>query len=104
MGEIVEAASSCQLATVVEPVGPVVLLKGDTEVGRAMPAVGPPGSAEMYAARDVFVSGSASVRLVYDGLGIRPERRRYLDWLNQELSNYQAVSVDKLRAWMPGLS
>ncbi len=103
VAEVVRAARDRGLEAAVEPAGPVRLSAGGKAMGAVVPVVRPPDSSEIYANRERLAPGGDRVRLVYDGLGVRTDRRAYLVWLNDELRKYRTLSIEELPRWLAAL-
>jgi hypothetical protein len=108
VGEIVDEAARRGLRATVDPRGPVTLADARTgreiaRAGKAMPVIGLPSGETIFGATVTLAPGGKGVRLVYDGLGMSPERRRLLDWLNRQVPDFRSVPIDAIDGWLDEL-
>jgi hypothetical protein len=108
VGEIVDSAVRRGLRAIVEPGGPVNLADqgdgiGRARTGKAMPIAGLPSAECIFSSSPSLAPGGDGVRLVYDGLGMSPQGRRFLAWLDQQIPSYRFVPVDAIDGWLDQL-
>jgi hypothetical protein len=110
IGEIVDRATRRGLRVGVNPGGLVTLTETESGTrtkparnGKVMIVVGLPSAESVFNSSSNLAPGGVTVRLVYDGLGISPRKRSLLDWLNQQVPNYQSLPVDAVDEWLDGL-
>lgn len=102
-GEIQHRAGRAGLTAVVDGTGPVRILSGDQVVAGALPVIGFPDSGLAFRNKEAFDSVAEPIRMVYDDLGIKPDRADYLTWLNDQLQGYQSNGLGDLNQWLKTL-
>ncbi len=100
VGEIFEAARPRGWRATADPGGLVLLRSGSESPGKALPVVGLPTAEVIFGASSSLDPGGPGVRLVYDGYGMKPERRAFLEWLDAAIPDYRCLAVEALDDWL----
>ncbi len=101
--DLVDQAQANGLTAVVHPVDGVDFLRNDRKVARAIPIVGIPDAPTIQEVeRSMSEEVRLRTRLIYNGLGLDPDWRQHLEWLNARkcLGTFPA---DDVISWLRNL-
>ena len=102
--DLVDQVHDLGLGAAVQPIGPIVLYRSGTEVGRVLPWVGVPDAVTIQQAESVVMPGEDSLtRLIYSGLGMRADLTNHLQWLNVLNTTLKTAKVVDIAPWLGAL-
>jgi len=94
--DLVDQAQDIGIEAAVLPVGPVVLYRSGSKVGRVFPFVGLPDAlAIQQVEKSLLIEEVLPVRIIYSGLGIGVDWADHLEWLNGHnptLSHWKSIT------------
>ena len=104
IGELKDQAASHKLDALVQSAGYVELRKKCACIALAFPIVGLPDAWAIHELEMAWKRhrkrwrADKQIRVVFDGLGMRPEREAHLVWLNDSLS-LKTITLEGLPSW-----
>jgi hypothetical protein len=109
IGELKDQAAGQKLNAVVQAAGYVELRRKRACIALAFPIVGLPDAWTIHQLELAWKrhrrrwQNDQHIRVVFDGLGMRPERQNHLVWLNDSL-RLKTITLEGLSSWLKELN